>query len=151
MVNHCNGPCCVRKSFLNPSAWTWEFDTLGSNHRRGCVQQIVATNRVVKLTGSTADVNHQSHQCELKMVQHYTICGRRESLTKFPTNIIIHHLTQKQDALILLLNWYWGSIARRHNKWDMLNQWCCILCKLETIRCSQNCVHTAEKQKCFNL
>ena len=78
VVDHCHGPCCVGKSFHKPSDWTWEFVRLGSDHRGGCVQWIVVTNWAVKLTGSTADVNHQSHQCELLMVHHYTICGRQE-------------------------------------------------------------------------
>ena len=57
---------------------------------------------VVKLTGSTADVNHQSHQCGLEMVHHYTICGRQESLTKFPTS-------RKSRTLSSLNKVLWGK------------------------------------------
>ena len=102
VVDHCGGPCCVGKSFLNPSNWTWESDRLRSDHRGGCVQWIVVMNRAVKLTGSTADVNHWSHQCELEMVQHYPICGRQESLTRFRTS-------HKLRALGSLNKVLWGE------------------------------------------
>ena len=104
VVDHCGGPCCVGKSFLNPSNWTWESDRLRSDHRGSCVQWIVVMNRAVKLTGSTADVNHWSHQCELEMVQHYPICGRQESLTRFLTS-------HKSRALGSLNKVLWGELS----------------------------------------
>ena len=53
---------------------------------------------VVELTGSTADVNHQSHQCGLEMVHHYTICGRQESLTQIEGSEFIKQSAMGESA-----------------------------------------------------
>ena len=71
VVDHCHGPCCVGKSFPKPSDWTWEFDRLGSDHRGGCVQWIVFTNRAV----NSGQVDRQYRRCQPSVASMWTRNG----------------------------------------------------------------------------
>ena len=71
VVDHCHGPCCVGKSFPKPSDWTWEFDRLGSDHRSGCVQWIVVTNRAV----NSSRVDRQYRRCQPSVASMWTRDG----------------------------------------------------------------------------
>ena len=71
VVDHCHGPCCVGKSFPKPSDWTWEFDRLGSDHRGGCVQWIVVTNRAI----NSGQVDRQYRRCQPSVASMWTRNG----------------------------------------------------------------------------
>ena len=71
VVDRCHGPCCVGKSFPKPSDWTWEFDRLGRDHRGGCVQWIVVTNRAV----NSGQVDRQYHRCQPSVPSMWTWNG----------------------------------------------------------------------------